>query len=131
MYSNASALIMILMMFIGGSPAGTAGGFKTTSFASMFLITKSNVKQEKNIVIFRRTISSQITKKIIALFTISIAWIFTITILMSLTDSAKDFVDIIYEILSAYGTVGLTRGITPDLSELGKIFIMATMILGK
>ncbi|MFM1524292.1 MULTISPECIES: TrkH family potassium uptake protein [Helcococcus] len=131
MYSNASSLIMILMMFIGGSPAGTAGGFKTTSFASMFLITKSNVKQEKNIVVFKRTISSQITKKIITLFTISIAWIFTITILMSITDSSKDFIDVLYEILSAYGTVGLTRGITPDLSALGKIFIMATMIFGK
>lgn len=130
-YFNASTLLMIALMFIGGSPAGTAGGFKTTSFLSLMLITKANVKQEKEISIFRRRISSNIVSKIIALFTISISWIFVATLLLTITDPTLDILDITYEVFSAYGTVGLTRGITPSLSLLGKIIVMSTMLFGK
>lgn len=131
LFVNASAILMLVLMFIGGSPAGTAGGFKTTSFASLFLITRANVKQEKDINVFKRRIPSGIKDKVISIFTISIAWIFIAMLIISITDPAFSTFDTFYEVISAYGTVGLTRGITSTLSIGGKIIIMLTMLFGK
>lgn len=130
-YLNASTLILLILMFIGGSPAGTAGGFKTTTFASLLLITKSNVKKEKDINLFGRRLPEQIMSKVVAIFTISIIWIFMAIFLLSITDNKNTLMDIAFEVFSAYGTVGLTRGITSSLSILGKIIIILTMIFGK
>lgn len=131
LFANASTILMLLLMFIGGSPAGTAGGFKTTSFASLFFITKSNIKKEKNINVLGRRISDDVKQKIIAIFTISLAWIILAMIILSIAEPSMPSIDLIYEIISAYGTVGLTRGITPTLSVLSKLIIMLTMIFGK
>ena len=130
-YLTASALLMLILMFIGGSPAGTAGGFKTTSILSLFLVTKANIKQEKQISLMKRTISSEITSKIISLFTVSLAWIFTAVLIITITDKTLNLMDILFEVFSAYGTVGLTRGITPFMSGFAKIIIMTTMLFGK
>lgn len=131
MYLNSSIIFMLLLMFIGGSPAGTAGGFKTTSFFSLFLVSKANIKKEKDINIFKRRIPEDISGKIVALFTLSIFWIFSAILILTITDSNMNIIDILYEVFSAYGTVGLTRGITGDLSFIGKFVIMITMIFGK
>lgn len=130
-YTTSSILLMLVLMFIGGSPAGTAGGFKTTSFLSLFLVTKANIKQEKEISLMKRSISSDLVGKIISLFTVSLAWIFLAVLLITISDKAFNLIDILFEVFSAYGTVGLTRGITPFMSNFAKIVIMATMLFGK
>lgn len=131
LYMNASAVLMVLLMFIGGSPAGTAGGFKTTSFLSLFIITKSNVKQDKEFNIFNKRLPKDTGLKVTSIFTISMAWIVTAIFLVSLVETNMSNLDIIYEVISAYGTVGLTRGITPNLHGFSKLVIMATMLFGK
>lgn len=131
MYLNASVIITIILMFIGGSPASTAGGFKTTTFAALFLITKSNVKKEKDINIFKRRLPEEISQKVIAIFTISLAWIVSVVFLVSLFEPNISSLDIVYEVISAYATVGLTRGITPDLSTISQLLIALTMLFGK
>ena len=131
LFENASTILMLILMFIGGSPAGTAGGFKTTSFASLFFITKSNIMKEKDINVLGRRISDDVKQKIIAIFTISLAWIIVAMLIMSIVEPTIPSIDLIYEIISAYGTVGLTRGITPTMSTLSKVVIMMTMLFGK
>lgn len=128
---NASIILTLPLMFIGGSPAGTAGGFKTTTIASLFFITKSNLKKEKDISIMRKRIPTDITKKAVALFSISILWIFVSIFMLTITDPSEKILDILFEVFSAYGTVGLSRGITSGLSILGKIIVALTMIFGK
>lgn len=128
---NSSILLTLPLMFIGGSPAGTAGGFKTTTAASLYLITKSNLRKEKDITIFNRRLPEEVTKKTVALFTISVMWMFLAILFLAITDPGIEILDILFEVFSAYGTVGLTRGITSGLSILGKIIISLTMIFGK
>ena len=130
-FLHSTTLIGLILMFIGGSPAGTAGGFKTTTTASLFLITKANVKKEKDINIFERRIPDQITAKVVSIFTISVAWIFTAILIISISDPQFSLLDIVFEVFSAYGTVGLTRGITPLLSPIAKLVIILTMLFGK
>ena len=130
-FLHSTTLIGLILMFIGGSPAGTAGGFKTTTTASLFLITKANVKKEKDINIFKRRIPDQITAKVVSIFTISVAWIFTAILIISISDPQFSLLDIVFEVFSAYGTVGLTRGITPLLSPIAKLVIILTMLFGK
>lgn len=131
MYLNASMVITIMLMFIGGSPAGTAGGFKTTTFAALFLITKSNVTKNKDISLFKRRLPEEISEKVIAIFTISLTWIVGVVFLITLFEPTINTLDIVYEVISAYATVGLTRGITSDLTIISKLIIAATMIFGK
>lgn len=131
MYLNASMVITIVLMFIGGSPAGTAGGFKTTTFAALFLITKSNVTKNKDISLFKRRLPEEISKKVIAIFTISITWIIAAVFLITLFEPMINTLDIVYEVISAYATVGLTRGITGELTIISKLIIAATMLFGK
>lgn len=130
-YLTASSIIMILLMFIGGSPAGTAGGFKTTTFATLFLITKANVKKDKEVNVFNKRLPEEIDNKVIAIFTISLVWIISAMFLLAIANPDFSILDITYEVVSAYGTVGLTRGLTTSLSSFSKIIICITMIFGK
>lgn len=131
MYMNASIVMMLVLMFIGGSPAGTAGGFKTTSFAALFFITRANVYKDKEINVMNKRLSQDVVTKVTSIFTISMAWIMASYFLVSLFEPNMPSLDIIYEVISAYATVGLTRGITANLGVLSKIVIMATMLFGK
>lgn len=131
MYLNASMVITIMLMFIGGSPAGTAGGFKTTTFAALFLITKSNVTKNKDISLFKRRLPEEISEKVIAIFTISLSWIVGAVFLIAVFEPMINTLDIVYEVVSAYATVGLTRGITSDLTIMSKLIVAATMLFGK
>lgn len=129
--TNGSVLITLILMFIGGSPSGTAGGLKTTTIVALFLIARSNIKNEEYLTIFKRRIPKVISRKVVAIFMISITWIIVVLFILTLSDSTKEFTDLLYEVISAYATVGLTRGITASLSVIGKISIIATMFFGK
>ncbi len=128
--TNASAFISILLMFIGGSPVGTAGGIKTVTIAVLFVAAFATIKNKEDAVLFQRRISKQAINKAVAVVCTSFLILFASTVLLAaITDAAA--LDIVYENVSATATVGLTRDLTPKLNMMGKIIIIITMYLGR
>ncbi len=128
--TNPSATVSLLLMFIGGSPVGTAGGVKTVTFAVLVASAISAVMGADETCMFNRTISKEAVRKAVAVVCTSFAIMFTSTILLSAATTAP-FIDIAYETVSATATVGLSRNLTPSLGSMGKIIIIATMYLGR
>ena len=128
--TNPSAIISLVLMFIGGSPVGTAGGIKTVTVMVLILTALSTVKNKNEITVFNRSISHYSVKKAIAVFCMSFIIVFISTILLSAVSDASAL-DILYETVSATATVGLTRNLTPSLNLWGKIIIIITMYLGR
>lgn len=128
--TNASSFVSILLMFIGGSPVGTAGGIKTVTIVILIAAALATVKNNNETSLWQRTISKDAIRKAIAVVFMSSAILFISTVLLSLTCDAAAL-DILYETVSATATVGLTRNFTPSLNLWGKIIITATMYLGR
>jgi len=128
--TNSSAVISLLLMFIGGSPVGTAGGIKTVTFLVLFASAVSVIKNKRTVDVFNRQISEKSIKKAMAVFTTSFTVMLLSTILLSAVSNA-DFLDVIYETVSATATVGLTRNFTSTLNTAGKFIIIATMYFGR
>ncbi len=129
-FSNATAFLSVILMFIGGSPAGTAGGVKTVTALVLLLGVVSIVRNRNDVDIFRRKISDFYVKKALSVVAVSMTVLFCAVMLLCCTESAG-FMDILYEAASAIGTVGLTRGLTPFLSVPGKLIISLAMYLGR
>ncbi len=128
--TNASSMISLLLMFIGGSPVGTAGGVKTVTIAVLLCSAYATITNRDDVELFHRTISPQAVKKSVAVVATSFCICFTSTILLSAVCNA-DILDIIYETVSATATVGLSRNLTSTLNIWGKLIIIATMYLGR
>lgn len=129
-FTNAAAVISLLLMFIGGSPVGTAGGVKTVTIAVLIITAYSMVRDRNEIIAFNRAISQKAVKKAIAVVGTSFVIIFVSTVLLLLVTDAS-VIDILYETVSATATVGLTRKLTSSLNIWGKFIIIATMYLGR
>ncbi|MBR4950388.1 MAG: potassium transporter KtrB [Clostridia bacterium] len=128
--SNPSAIVSLLLMFIGGSPVGTAGGIKTVTFTVLVASAVSTVKNRDEVTLFNRNIRKQAINKAVAVAGVSFAVVFVSTVLLSaVTD--KSVIDILYETVSATATVGLTRNVTAFLDIWGKLIIIVTMYLGR
>lgn len=128
---NPAAFVSLLLMFIGGSPVGTAGGIKTVTFVVLFAAALVVVKQKDNEVnMFGRSIPRQAVSKAVGVCCMSFGIMFVSTVLLSVVTDASAL-DILYETVSATATVGLTRNLTPSLNTLGKLIITATMYLGR
>lgn len=128
--TTSSSLLSIILMFIGGSPVGTAGGAKTITVAVLFLATLSTIKGKNDVCIFNRAIAKSTISKCVCIVFISLSIALTSTILLSLTTN-RPLVDILYEIFSATGTVGLTRNLTPFLNLAGRYIVIVTMFFGR
>lgn len=128
--SNASAIICLLLMFIGGSPVGTAGGIKTVTFVVLVASAFATIRNQKEVNLFGRALSKEAVSKAVAVTCMSFTIMFVSTILLSAVTNA-DALDILYETVSATATVGLTRNLTPILNIYGKLIIIATMYLGR
>ncbi len=128
--SNGSALISVILMFIGGSPVGTAGGVKTVTITVVVAAAISAIKNKNDVTMFNRTLSKQATSKAVAVICTSFFIMFMSTILLSAVTDAS-VIDILYETVSATATVGLTRNLTASLNTMGKIIIIATMYFGR
>ena len=118
------------LMFIGGSPVGTAGGVKTVTVAIVILNAVSYIRGRRDTVIFRRSVSEELIRKSSAIVAVSISAVILLTILLLLTNPVS-FTDGLYESVSALATVGLTRGLTPSLNGIGRILIITGMFLGR
>lgn len=128
---STSIIIMIILMFIGTSPGSTGGGLKTTTIGVIILGVYSSIKNEEDIVFDRRRISYQSFRKAIAIFFIEIVYICVCIVLMSLFDSDKSVMKLLFELVSALGTVGLSLNLTESLSIYSKIILIITMFLGR
>ena len=128
--TNASAFVCLLLMFIGGSPVGTAGGIKTVTFAVLVASAFASVRNKENTEVFGRQLTKQAVSKAVAVTCMSFIIMFTSTVFLSAVTEANAL-DIIYETVSATATVGLTRNFTASLCSIGKFIIIVTMYLGR
>ena len=128
--TNPSALICLLLMFIGGSPVGTAGGIKTVTITVLVATAIATVRNKREISIFQRNLAKETILKAVAVFITFSAIVFISTILLATTTDAE-LLDTLYETVSATATVGLTRNLTPSLNLTGKQIIIATMYFGR
>lgn len=129
-FTDASALVSMILMFIGGSPLGTAGGMKTTTVAVVLLFTIRFLKGDDDLVISKRRISVQNIRTAMAIVAVGFGVVLGATMMLSCVSQA-DFLDVLYEIVSAVATVGLTRGITSTLPAAGKLIIIVVMYIGR
>ena len=128
--TNASAIVCLLLMFIGGSPVGTAGGIKTVTFAVIIVATIASIRNKEDTEVFGRRLTKQAVSKAIAVTCMSFIIMFTSTVLLSAVTDANAL-DLIYETVSATATVGLSRNLTASLGVVGKLIIIITMYLGR
>ena len=128
--TNASSILCLLLMFIGGSPVGTAGGIKTVTFAVLAVSALATIQNKNEVSLFHRNISRQTVNKAVAVTAMSFGILFVSTLLLCAVTDA-DALDILYETVSATATVGLTRNLTGSLNGAGKAIIIATMYLGR
>ena len=127
---NSTAFLSLILMFIGGSPVGTAGGIKTTTAAVLFVAMWSTIKGKNFTAVFNRKINAATVRKALSVTLISISATILALILM-LTFCEGDFMDVSFEVFSAIGTVGLTRNLTAGLNTIGRIIIIVCMYLGR
>jgi trk system potassium uptake protein TrkH len=129
---QSTLFIIMLLMFIGGSPGGTAGGIKTTTFVIFLKSMFKAVLGKKHVELYGRTIKDDLVDK--AVFIVGFAAITIATsslIILTVEHDQFTFLQVMFEVFSAFGTVGLSTGITPHLSDLSRIVIIATMFIGR
>ncbi|WP_116132850.1 TrkH family potassium uptake protein [Tropicimonas sp. IMCC34043] len=126
---DSTTLVMIGLMMVGGGSASTAGGIKVTTLMVALLATVAFFER-RELRAFGRTIASDQVLKVMALMTISILAMLTALFLVSISHDG-DFLDLAFEIASAFGTVGLTRGATGELDTIGRIIVMFLMFMGR
>ncbi|MFC0273531.1 TrkH family potassium uptake protein [Metabacillus herbersteinensis] len=129
-FTEPTLLILCALMFIGASPSSVGGGIRTTTFALNLLFLFHFAKGNKNVKIFKRELHEDDITKSLVVTMMAIILCFTSVLILSLTEHF-DFVEILFEVCSAFGTTGLSMGITSDLSTIGKIIIMILMFIGR
>lgn len=130
LFQVPTLLIFSMLMFIGCSPSSVGGGVRTTTIAILGLYMLSFVKSEENVTIFNRRIDEKDIKKAVVVFNLSIAMCFIAVLILTITEN-QSMIAIIVEVASAFGTTGLSLGITPDLTFIGKLVIALLMFIGR
>lgn len=137
---DATLAIMIFLMFFGASPGSCGGGVKTTTLALLTAFTLSRVRRRRRVNMFKKSIPSETVTRSVSLILVSIGIIGVVLFLILVGDSAsgnevfgprRSFLVYFFETVSAFGTVGLSMGITPELNTWGKCWIILTMIIGR
>ncbi|MGI8502700.1 MAG: TrkH family potassium uptake protein [Hassallia sp.] len=129
--TNAGLFITIAMMFIGASPGGTGGGIKTTTLRVLTSCTKTILQGKEEVLLYERKIATSLILKAVAVLVGSIITVIICTLLISLTDPELDFIQILFEVVSAFATVGLSTGITANVTIAGKLILIMTMYVGR
>ena len=128
--TNASSAVSIILMLVGGSPVGTAGGMKTVTLAVLVCSAFATICNKKSATLFGRHISEESLKKAVAV-AVSFVTICTVSTVLLMATSDASALDAVYEAVSATATVGLSRNLTPSLNTIGKLIIIVTMYLGR
>ncbi|MBV7321710.1 TrkH family potassium uptake protein [Bacillus halotolerans] len=127
---EGTIVFVLLLMFIGAGSASTASGIKLTTFLVILMSVITYLRGHKETVIFRRTIKYPIIIKALAVSVISLFIVFIGIFALTITEQAP-FIQVVFETFSAFGTVGLTMGLTPELTTAGKCIIIAIMFIGR
>ena len=126
----ATVFISYIFMFIGASPGSTGGGIKTTTFGILILYALGVLKRKEYVEVLKRRIDWELINKALAIVVISVFYIIVVTtIILSIESFPTD--KVIYEVLSAFSTTGLSMGITADLGIISKLILVVTMFIGR
>lgn len=129
-FSNAGLFVLIILMFIGASPGSTGGGIKTSTLFVLGNVVRSIIKHQ-HCVAFKRSISDSVIKQAFVVTLLSLCVVMISTFLLCVFEPHYTFLQLLFESTSAFGTVGLSTGITPHLSIIGKVIIIFTMYVGR
>jgi trk system potassium uptake protein TrkH len=129
--THSALLLIIMLMFIGAGSGSTAGGIKITTLAVLVATVWTQIRGKEDVVLFRRKIALETILKALTVTVIGLFIVVIVTMLLSITDRGHNFIMYLFEATSAFGTVGLSMGLTPELSPLGKILIVLTMFAGR
>jgi Trk-type K+ transport system membrane component len=131
MVGTPMLIIIIFLMFVGASPGSTGGGIKTSTFTLIVFSALNTIRGRKKIEIDKKTISPELLHKAFSIFLFASTAIFIAIFILSISDGEKGLMPIAFEAVSAFSTVGLSTGITADLSFVGKVVIMICMFIGR
>ena len=129
--SEAGLFLTIALMFIGASPGSTGGGIKTTTFRILFCCSTAVLEGQEEVECYRRQIPPALILKTISVVFGSLLVAFTSAILIEVTNPQVEFIEALFEAVSAFGTVSLSTGITAKISAIGKLIVIATMYIGR
>ncbi|WP_422658237.1 TrkH family potassium uptake protein [Paenibacillus sp. EC2-1] len=127
---QATQFFMVILMFIGASPGSTGGGIKTTTFTMMIAAVIAMMRGRDDIVLFRYRLVQERILKALTITLLALLLVITVSMILSTTEDSS-FLTILFEATSAFGTVGLSMGLTPELSLFGKLLICVTMFAGR
>lgn len=128
---RSTSLLFIILMFIGASPGSTGGGIKTTTIGLIILGTLATLKNKDTIEYDKRSVSWRIYSKAITVLFISLIYTTICVFLLILFERNKNLLDLVFEVFSAFGTVGLSRNLTPSLANISKFILIVTMFVGR
>ncbi|MDR2251423.1 MAG: TrkH family potassium uptake protein [Endomicrobium sp.] len=131
LFDDFTEIVLMLFMSIGAAPGSTAGGIKVTTLALIFVFIRSVLKGDDEYIIFKRRIPYDIVKKALVIFIVFFALIALLSLVLMLQENYLRPVTVVFEVISAFATVGLSLDITPDLSLAGKIYVIIAMITGR
>jgi len=137
--ANETLFVLILLMFVGGSPGSCAGGIKTTTLACLAVLGISRLRGQERPQLFRRTIAEASVGKAISVVMVSMVVVVAGTMILLMTEigevahplSRGKFLEFFFEVISAFGTVGLSTGVTGDLTTMGKLILTLVMFVGR
>ena len=129
--TTAGKFLTIILMFIGGSPGSTAGGLKTTTFGIILFTVICVIRGREDTEAFGKRFSKELVYKAFSLLFIGMALVIFVTMILTITEPGESFISLLYEATSAFGTVGLTTGVTQRLSSIGKVIIITMMYFGR
>lgn len=128
---QSSLFLIILLMFIGASPGSTGGGIKTTTFATLIGAVIAQIKGKEDVIFFRQRILPHMIYKSLTVTMTGLFIVMAVTMALSITEEGARFEMILFEVTSAFATTGLSMGLTPSLSPIGKTLIILTMFAGR
>ncbi len=128
---DSTLFFIMILMFIGASPSSTGGGIKTTTFGTILVTVWSVIKGKKEVEVFERRLPWDVVLKAVTISTIAINLVVLITLLLNITEQSLPFLSLLFEVTSAFGTVGLSTGITPLISDFGRVLLILTMFSGR
>jgi len=129
--SFSIVFLLIMLMFIGASPGSTGGGVKTSTIGVIFAFIKSKITARDSVHLFYRKLPLELVTKAFTVVSLAVFVIFLSSFVLLLTQPGVSMREALFEVFSAFGTVGLSLGLTPNLNAIGKIMIILTMYIGR
>ncbi|MCL6571328.1 MAG: TrkH family potassium uptake protein [Bacillus sp. (in: Bacteria)] len=129
--TQSSLLLIVFLMFVGASPGSTGGGIKTTTFATLLGAVWSQIRGKEDVIFYRQRIEYETIYKALTVTFSGVFLVMFMTLVLTISEHGKDFLMILFEVTSAFATVGLSMGLTPELTPVGKAMIIFTMFAGR